>query len=30
MLERAEKALGILRDRGVSGKRLVWRVSDEA
>jgi NADPH:quinone reductase-like Zn-dependent oxidoreductase len=29
LLERAEKALGVLRARGVSGKRLVWRVSDE-
>jgi NADPH:quinone reductase-like Zn-dependent oxidoreductase len=27
MLERAEKALGLLRD-GVSGERLVWRVAD--
>ena len=29
MLERAEKALGVLRARGVSGKRLVWRVCEE-
>jgi NADPH:quinone reductase-like Zn-dependent oxidoreductase len=29
LLERAEKALSILRDRGVSGQRLVWRVADE-
>ena len=28
MLERAEKALGMLRN-GVSGERLVWRVADE-
>ena len=29
LLERAEKALGILRGRGVSGGRLVWRVAEE-
>ena len=29
MLMRAEKALSILRDRGVSGERLVWRVSED-
>ena len=30
MLGRAEKALGMLRRKEVSGKRLVWRVSDDA
>ena len=29
LLERAEKALGILREKGVSGARLVWRVAEE-
>jgi NADPH:quinone reductase-like Zn-dependent oxidoreductase len=29
LLERAQKALDILRNRGVSGERLVWRVKDE-
>lgn len=29
MLERAQKALDILRANGVSGERLVWRVADE-
>ena len=29
LLERAEKAMGILRRRGVSGGRLVWRVAEE-
>ena len=29
MLERAEKALNMLREKKVSGQRLVWRVSDE-
>lgn len=29
MLERAEKALAVLRKKGVSGKRLVWRVAEE-
>lgn len=29
MLERAQKALDILRAKGVSGERLVWRVADE-
>ncbi|EXJ60445.1 hypothetical protein A1O7_04598 [Cladophialophora yegresii CBS 114405] len=28
MLERAEKALGMLREKKVSGKRVVWRVAD--
>ena len=28
MLERAEKALGLLRAREVRGERAVWRVSD--
>ncbi|ETI24718.1 hypothetical protein G647_04087 [Cladophialophora carrionii CBS 160.54] len=28
MLERAEKALTLLRDKKVSGERLVWRVAD--
>ena len=28
MLDRAEKALKMLREKSVSGKRLVWRVSD--
>ncbi|KIW68741.1 hypothetical protein PV04_04665 [Phialophora macrospora] len=30
MLERAEKALTLLRDKKVSAKRVVWRVADEA
>ncbi|RMZ90052.1 hypothetical protein DV736_g2719, partial [Chaetothyriales sp. CBS 134916] len=30
LLERAEKALSLLRTRGVSGKRLVWRVDESA
>ena len=30
MLGRAEKALGMLREKKVSGKRLVWGVSDQA
>jgi hypothetical protein len=29
MLERAEKALELLRNKKVSGERLVWRVSEE-
>ncbi len=29
MLERAQNALDLLRDRAVSGERLVWRVSEE-
>ncbi|KAI1619245.1 chaperonin 10-like protein [Exophiala viscosa] len=29
LLERAEKALSMLRNKAVSGARLVWRVSDE-
>lgn len=29
MLDRAQKAIDLLRDRAVSGERLVWRVSDE-
>lgn len=29
MLERAQKALDLLRDKTVSGERLVWRVSEE-
>lgn len=29
LLDRAEKALGILRGREVSGEKLVWRVSEE-
>jgi NADPH:quinone reductase-like Zn-dependent oxidoreductase len=29
MLERAERALGLLREGGVSGERLVWRVADD-
>ncbi|KAJ4150803.1 hypothetical protein LMH87_011537 [Akanthomyces muscarius] len=29
MLERAQKALDLLRDKAVSGERLVWRVSEE-
>lgn len=28
LLERAQKALDLLRDKAVSGERLVWRVSD--
>ena len=29
LLERAEKALSLLRDRSVSGEKLVWRVAEE-
>lgn len=29
LLERAEKALALLRDRQVSGEKLVWRVAEE-
>lgn len=29
LLERAEKALALLRDRKVSGEKLVWRVAEE-
>ena len=29
LLERAEGALALLRDRMVSGEKLVWRVADE-
>ncbi|KAJ4397144.1 hypothetical protein N0V93_001368 [Gnomoniopsis smithogilvyi] len=29
LLERAEKALALLRERDVSGEKLVWRVADE-
>lgn len=29
LLERAQKALDLLRDRAPSGEKLVWRVADE-
>lgn len=29
MLERAQKALDLMRERAPSGERLVWRVTDE-
>jgi hypothetical protein len=29
LLERAQKALDLLRDQAVSGEKLVWRVADE-
>lgn len=29
LLERAEKALSLLRDRSVSGEKLIWRVAEE-
>lgn len=29
LLERAEKALSLLRDQAVSGEKLVWRVAEE-
>lgn len=30
ILQRAQKAMDILRRRDVSGERLVWRVADES
>lgn len=29
LLERAQKALDTLRNKAVSGERLVWRISEE-
>jgi len=29
LLQRAQKAIELLRDRAVSGEKLVWRVADE-
>lgn len=29
LLDRAQKALDLLRDQAVSGEKLVWRVADD-
>ncbi len=29
LLERAQNALGLLRDKALSGQKMVWRVADE-